>query len=1007
MYRKYIKNKYFVFLLMFFVIHMVVSPAYYNAYAASKARTEIENHFYFTYDDMNRSISIENEKSNIELLEEKMKELLNLLEEDESVFNNKLDNQLEKLSEEIKLLDKNIIEEFSKEEALLRQKNVSSKILARHFDFLNEYQEKMNYLIDLIDRNIKEDDIFFSAFSTSRTEDPREELRWELKENFLQEKYILPELDDLPVTSIDFEAGEPGDYQSITPAFQATMGNFQVQSNYQVQANDLQETIEIQFTPEIRELARDLDHNPVKIYEYIRNNFDYEPYYGSVRGSQETLRQRAGNDFDLSSLLIALYRESNIPSRYVTGVVRIPVEKVKQWVGIDDTQSALNIFPSNGIPSRAIVSGGEAVYLELEHTWVEAYLPLANYRGVRLDESGKGWVPLDSAFKLYETVEGVDFAEKITFSIDTLTEDLEKGSVIGMDNNSITQVDNEMIDAVFKNYKNTLRVYLEENHSEERMIDILPGHQIIKEEYSILPLSLPYEIVITTGEMDSLSDKYREKLNIQIEGDYWSGADISYTAAISELLSKTISLSYIAATDADSQLIKSYIPEIEVDEELDINKLPASLPAYLIQVKPKLTIDDKVIAVGSPVTLGSNQNLNLNFIHPIKNAGRDNYKIVAGESYVINLNNGRVNGKHLDDKIVNLRNMEYNLTEENFNKITSSSLASETLHTIGMSYYAQVDMINKMLQQQTGIRSFRMTSAGLTKMNLNVEKLFGMPRLVRPGGMSIDLAREAHNSWSVVGDENNVKAYNMVSGMMSSYMEGSIFSQMFGGASVSTMHVLQYANKEGIPIFTINSENYETVLEQLEYSHSKKQMFRNFILNGKSIIVPQREVTISDWTGTGYIVQNEDGSGAYMISGGLNGGVLGEVMEFAKELFWFLIGGILDGTLIPGIGIIISFGRLVDSTSSNAEETRELMDGNYSNWANMFLLDVLIYFIAASFILITVVALLLGSPLGFWFFLITHIIMRALVIYRENLYDEYMSEMSSNNVFFNRKFLYA
>jgi len=42
------------------------------------------------------------------------------------------------------------------------------------------------------------------------------------------------------------------------------------------------------------------------------------------------------NDFAQASLLMALYRESDIPMRYVSGTVTVLIEKIKNWVGIED-----------------------------------------------------------------------------------------------------------------------------------------------------------------------------------------------------------------------------------------------------------------------------------------------------------------------------------------------------------------------------------------------------------------------------------------------------------------------------------------------------------------------------------------------------------------------------------------------------------------------------------------------------------------------------------------------
>ncbi|WP_101299682.1 hypothetical protein [Acetivibrio saccincola] len=39
----------------------------------------------------------------------------------------------------------------------------------------------------------------------------------------------------------------------------------------------------------------------IEIYEYVRNNINFEAYYGSKKGAVGTLDQMAGNDIDISS----------------------------------------------------------------------------------------------------------------------------------------------------------------------------------------------------------------------------------------------------------------------------------------------------------------------------------------------------------------------------------------------------------------------------------------------------------------------------------------------------------------------------------------------------------------------------------------------------------------------------------------------------------------------------------------------------------------------------------
>lgn len=77
-------------------------------------------------------------------------------------------------------------------------------------------------------------------------------------------------------------------------------------------------------TPEITALARALQNDPKLIYDYVRNNVDYTPYFGSLKGATLTYLEGSGNDFDQASLMIALLRASGITAQYVYGTMSIP-----------------------------------------------------------------------------------------------------------------------------------------------------------------------------------------------------------------------------------------------------------------------------------------------------------------------------------------------------------------------------------------------------------------------------------------------------------------------------------------------------------------------------------------------------------------------------------------------------------------------------------------------------------------------------------------------------------
>ena len=263
------------------------------------------------------------------------------------------------------------------------------------------------------------------------------------------------------------------------------------------------------MTPEIKELARELDYNPVKIYEYVHNNIDYAPYYGSVKGAQETLWQKAGNDFDQASLLMALLRAAGIPCRYVFGVVEIPMDKVKNWIGIEDDMTALNTFPTNGIPARGGMVGDKFVVMQKEHVWVEALVPINHYRGSDAGNSGKGWVPMDPSFKEYVETPGMDLQAVVPFDAETFLQQLQSSATIGDNGASVTNVDQSLVKQRLDEYQQAVDNYLKQTNPDATLDDILGSRKIVAKNFSILPLSLPYMVIKLTQHKKLASPKHR------------------------------------------------------------------------------------------------------------------------------------------------------------------------------------------------------------------------------------------------------------------------------------------------------------------------------------------------------------------------------------------------------------------------------------------------------------------------------------------------------------------
>ena len=169
---------------------------------------------------------------------------------------------------------------------------------------------------------------------------------------------------------------------------------------------DTAETEDVQITQAIRDQAAALNNNPVKIYNWVRNNIAFIPSYGSIQGSDMTLQSKRGNAFDTASLLIAMYRAAGIPARYVYGTIEVPADKMMNWVGgVTKPEAAQSLLGQGGIPNIGITSGGVIKTIRMEHVWVESYVDYTPSRGA-INKSPNTWVPLDASFKQYAYTQG-------------------------------------------------------------------------------------------------------------------------------------------------------------------------------------------------------------------------------------------------------------------------------------------------------------------------------------------------------------------------------------------------------------------------------------------------------------------------------------------------------------------------------------------------------------------------------------------------------------------------
>jgi multisubunit Na+/H+ antiporter MnhE subunit len=151
---------------------------------------------------------------------------------------------------------------------------------------------------------------------------------------------------------------------------------------------------------------------------------------------------------------------------------------------------------------------------------------------------------------------------------------------------------------------------------------------------------------------------------------------------------------------------------------------------------------------------------------------------------------------------------------------------------------------------------------------------------VSPSGLAMDVDRQYSLVKALDGNQDKPKQFFLNSGSTGSALEHSVPEQLWStpdnpAYGISAVKALKIANDQGIPIYTINQTNIDTILPQLQIDADAKTDIRNAVNAGKEVTVSKTNITYNGWTGCGYIIIDPDtGAGAYMISGGMSGAIL-------------------------------------------------------------------------------------------------------------------------------------
>ena len=649
----------------------------------------------------------------------------------------------------------------------------------------------------------------------------------------------------------------------------------------------------LELNDEIRKIADELK-TPAEVYEYVRNNYQYKQYTGLRLGAIGTYEQRAGNDLDQASLLIALYRYKGYDAKFVVGNIDIDINRAMNWLGVKTEKAAVDAMSMLGVPTQyGQDEKGNITKLRIEHTWIKVKVPYDTYRGAGKIKGEEIWIELDPSFKQYEDETENNSVEKLlsdeVTKMQNLSEEDElKEALIESDYSEIFNCDLEKSSVDFLQIQNDIENYLTNNNIDiKEMSNAIGLRNIVKDETGYLPSNLPYTVIDRLYD-DYLSENFIDKVTFSLQSSLYGKVflgtpDASISFYTADLYGHKISLTYKPASEDDEKIIEKYGSLF-------------STPSYLVRVKPVISIDENEVLEGNEQIPGTYTNL----IMDIDEAGIENVKVenplIAGGVYGITFDYNTINDNCLANK--------HNELQECVDKVQSGEIsleqATSTLtNTVGEVYFSYVDYYDQLIAKASDVQWARSIGECIVGYVPKVNNIMGVPVAISDGTLYIDVDTDtvglAYNqeenkppkTEKFVRNNTNIKNFMMASGLMGSYLEGYVVGEATNTKGVSSVSIIKESKERGINIVTLSEEN-KAILNTLSIDKTAKNEIEKALNNGKTVIVPEKSIQYYDWNGTGYITLNpETGEAAYMISGGLCGGESSQ--DLAMTLFTIIV----------------------------------------------------------------------------------------------------------------------
>lgn len=259
----------------------------------------------------------------------------------------------------------------------------------------------------------------------------------------------------------------------------------------------------------ITALARALENNPDRIYQFVRNTILFEPQFGLHKGADGVLLDGSGGSFDQSQLMVELLRASGYQARYVFGTVSLTGAEAASTLRVDTGRQACILLATAGTPATvggqtSCANVGATVgAVQMLHVWVQANI-------------GGTWYAFDPSLKTNTRINGIDLWSAAGASAASAWSNVASG--VAVSGGDLTGVNAGYIQTDVANYATTLQNTLIASHSGKSLKELTGGWEIERTEAVLRNTSLPNQLAVSAYWAGDVPAPYRATVRLQTAG---------------------------------------------------------------------------------------------------------------------------------------------------------------------------------------------------------------------------------------------------------------------------------------------------------------------------------------------------------------------------------------------------------------------------------------------------------------------------------------------------------